>query len=119
MEQLIEKNEFLELFIEIGGLKPNHRVLGIGDGQPDLTEYLTTEKYTETKITRESIERRFPFKDKSFDFIFSLSVFTSLLPPEQIFYTREIARLLVRGKVFYHLFFAQSGVRRAFKRRAR
>ena len=40
---------------------------------------------------------RFPFPDRTFDFIFLASVFTHMLPDEVEHYVREIARLLAPG----------------------
>ena len=41
-----------------------------------------------------SFELRFPYKDKSFDFIFLTSVFTHMLPEEVKHYVSEIVRVL-------------------------
>jgi SAM-dependent methyltransferase len=42
-------------------------------------------------------EYRFPFPDRSFDFIFLASVFTHMMPDEVERYVREISRLLAPG----------------------
>jgi SAM-dependent methyltransferase len=42
-------------------------------------------------------EYRFPFDDKTFDFVFLISVFTHMLPTDMEHYLSEIARVLVRG----------------------
>jgi SAM-dependent methyltransferase len=40
---------------------------------------------------------RFPFDDEAFDFVFLLSVFTHMLPPDMEYYLSEIARVLKKG----------------------
>jgi SAM-dependent methyltransferase len=40
---------------------------------------------------------RFPFPDRSFDFIFLASVFTHMMPPDVEQYVREVSRLLAPG----------------------
>lgn len=42
----------------------------------------------------QSIVYKFPYEDASFDFVFLVSVFTHMLPPEIEHYTAEIARVL-------------------------
>lgn len=56
---------------------------------------------------------RFPFPDRSFDFIFLGSVFTHLLPDAVEDYVREIARLLAPGGTCIASYFLLNGDTRA------
>lgn len=56
-------------------------------------------------------EYRFPYADATFDFIFLLSVFTHMLPPDMENYFSEISRVLKKGKkclITYFLLNAES-----------
>jgi ubiquinone/menaquinone biosynthesis C-methylase UbiE len=44
---------------------------------------------------------RFPYRSKSFDFVFLTSVFTHMLPPDVTNYVEEIARVLKVGGTFF------------------
>ncbi len=48
---------------------------------------------------------RFPYDDKSFDFVFATSVFTHLLPEVTIAYLREVSRVLRPGGRMFSTFF--------------
>lgn len=50
-------------------------------------------------------EVRFPFSDNSFDFVFSISLFTHLRPAPLSNYVSEMNRVLVRGGVCLNTFF--------------
>lgn len=126
--------EFLRYFVEIGGLKPNHRVLDIGCGcgrmAVPLMTYLSDagayegfdimgvgidwcqrhiaaqdsrfhfqkadiyNQYYNPRGKCRSAEYRFPYQDKSFDFVFLTSVFTHMLAEDMQHYLSEIARVL-------------------------
>ena len=56
---------------------------------------------------------RFPFADRSFDFVFLASVFTHMLPDAVENYVREIARVLAPGGVSVETFFLLNDETRA------
>ncbi|MCX5858664.1 MAG: class I SAM-dependent methyltransferase [Proteobacteria bacterium] len=129
--------EFCRYFFELGGLKPNERVLevgcGIGRMAVALTGYLQERgsyagfdivaegiKWCGEKITPrypnfrfqladiynknynpqgkiKASEYKFPYPDKSFDFIILTSVFTHMLPQDMENYFSELARVLAKG----------------------
>lgn len=61
----------------------------------------------------EARDYRFPFRDASFDFVFSNSLFTHLLPDATINYLHEIARVLrPGGRTLNSLFLLNKEVRR-------
>jgi ubiquinone/menaquinone biosynthesis C-methylase UbiE len=126
--------EFLQYFIEIGGLKTTDRILDIGCGigrmAIPITKYLSKEgsyegidivadginwcakkitpkypnfrfqladvfnKHYHPKGKHKASDYKFPFEDKSFDFIFLTSVFTHMLPYDMENYLSEISRVL-------------------------
>src|SRR4029079_302816 len=55
---------------------------------------------------------RFPFDDRSFDFVFLGSVFTHMLPEDVAHYLREIARVLAPGGTCAASFFLLADERR-------
>ena len=57
---------------------------------------VTNPRYSDRGTVRAS-EYRFPFEDKSFDFVFSNSLFTHLLPADTAHYIGEIGRVLRPG----------------------
>lgn len=123
---------FRELFVDLGGLRPDDDVLdvgsGVGRGAIGLTGWLRggyegidvvrrgvewcqqaiTPRYPNfhfqvadvynrhyNPVGRSSAsEYRFPFDDRSFDFVLLTSVFTHLLPPDRDNYIAEITRVL-------------------------
>ncbi|WP_303921095.1 class I SAM-dependent methyltransferase [Draconibacterium sediminis] len=129
--------EFLQYFIEIGGLKKTDRILDVGCGKGrmavPITNYLSKEgsyegidivadgvNWCTKKITgkypnfrfqladvynkeynpkgkHQSSAYKFPFEDKSFDFIFLTSVFTHMLPDDMENYLSEISRVLKKN----------------------
>jgi SAM-dependent methyltransferase len=123
---------FRELFVDLGGLRPDEDVLDVGSGvgraAVGLTGWLQG-RYEGIDIVPRGIEwcrraitprypnfhfqvadlynrhynpmgrfsadeYRFPFEDRSFDFVVLTSVFTHLLPPARDNYIAEIARVL-------------------------
>ncbi len=48
---------------------------------------------------------RFPYPDRSFDFVFLVSVFTHMLPPDLTNYLGEVARVLAPGKTCFVTYF--------------
>ena len=137
--------EFLQYFIEIGGLKTTDRILDVGCGigrmAVPITKYLSKEgsyegidivadginwctkkitpkypnfrfqladvfnKHYHPKGKYKSSDYKFPFEDKSFDFIFLTSVFTHMLPYDMENYFLEISRVLKRdGKCLITFF---------------
>jgi SAM-dependent methyltransferase len=124
----------LQVFIEIGGLKPNERILDVGCGigrvAIPLTDYMKDNVFYEgfdivpheikwcqrnisprfpnfhfrlvdiyngvynRRGTYKAANYKFPYKDKSFDFVVSTSVFTHMLTEDVENYLSEIARVL-------------------------
>jgi SAM-dependent methyltransferase len=137
--------EFFRYFVEIGGLKPHHRVLDVGCGigrmAVPLTRYINskgsydgfdivpmgidwcrdhiTPHYPNFRFQRADIfnqsynpegrfkgsEYRFPYRSKSFDFIFLTSVFTHMMPADLENYVEEIARVLKVNGTFFGTFY--------------
>jgi ubiquinone/menaquinone biosynthesis C-methylase UbiE len=137
--------EFLRHFIELGGLKPEHKVLDIGCGigriALSLTGYLSPRgEYRGFDIIREGIvwcrenitprcpnfhfaaadifnrtynpggkysaaDFRFPYGDNYFDFVYTTSVFTHMLPADMDHYLAESARVMKPGGRCLHTFF--------------
>lgn len=137
--------EFLRHFTELGGLKPNHKVLDIGCGigriALSLTGYLSCEgEYKGFDIIRDGIAWcrenitprypnfhfeavdiynrtynprgkysavgfKFPYCDDYFDFVYTTSVFTHMLPADMENYLAESARVMKRGGRCVHTFF--------------
>ncbi len=65
---------------------------------------------------RVAAEYRFPFKDRSFDFVLLTSVFTHMLAHDTQNYLREIARLLAPGgRVFMTAFLLDEAYRRSIE----
>ena len=129
--------EFLRYVVELGGLKPNERVLDVGCGigrmAVALTGYLQEKgSYAGFDIVAEGInwcgekitprypnfrfqladiynkdynpqgkikasEYKFPYPDRSFDFIILTSVFTHMLLQDMENYFSELARVLEQG----------------------
>jgi SAM-dependent methyltransferase len=125
-------DQFRELFVSLGDLRPEEDVLdvgcGVGRGAIGLTGWLQG-RYEGIDVVRRGIqwcqqaitprypnfhfqvadvynrhynpvgrfsagEYRFPFEDRSFDFVVLTSVFTHLLPDARDNYISEIARVL-------------------------
>ena len=143
-------DEFRELFVSLGGLRPDEDVLdvgsGVGRGAIGLTGWLQG-RYEGIDIVRRGIEwcqqaitprypnfhfqvadvynrhynpvgrfsaaeYRFPFEDRSFDFVLLTSVFTHLLPADRDSYISEIARVLrPEGRCFATFFLLNSEAR--------
>lgn len=137
--------EFLKHFTDLGGLKPNHKVLDIGCGigriALSLTGYLAREgEYRGFDIIRDGItwcrenitprypefhfeaidiynrtynpcgkrsaaDFKFPYRDDYFDFVYTTSVFTHMLPADMENYLAESARVMKRGGRCMHTFF--------------
>jgi ubiquinone/menaquinone biosynthesis C-methylase UbiE len=137
--------EFLRHFTELGGLKPNHKVLDIGCGigriALSLTGYLSREgEYRGFDIIRDGIawcrenitprhpnfhfeavdiynrtynprgkqsaaDFKFPYRDGYFDFVYTTSVFTHMLPADMENYLAESARVMKRGGRCIHTYF--------------
>ncbi len=147
-------DDLLELLVEVGGLRPDERVLDIGCGTGrvarPLTSYLKGGSYDGMDIVAPSIdwcrrayrnhpdfrfhhadlvnraynragsevaaEYRFPFEDRSFDFVLLTSVFTHMLARDTQHYLREIARLLAPGgRVFLTAFLLDQASRQAIE----
>ena len=137
--------EFLKHFTDLGGLKPNHKVLDIGCGigriALSLTGYLSREgEYRGFDIIRDGItwcrenitprypqfhfeaidiynrtynprgkrsaaDFKFPYHDDYFNFVYTTSVFTHMLPADMENYLAESARVMKRGGRCMHTFF--------------
>ncbi|MFH1228333.1 MAG: class I SAM-dependent methyltransferase [Planctomycetota bacterium] len=137
--------EFFRYFVDIGGLKPDEKVLdagcGIGRMAVPLAKYLDKRggyegfdiaadgiDWCRKRITPsypnfnfrvadvfnksynpqgkyQASEYRFPYEDKSFDFIFLTSVFTHMLPRDMENYLSEISRVLKKGGRCFITFF--------------
>lgn len=89
---------------------------GISWCQKNITPRFTNFKFTHVDLFNKeynprgktaSTEFRFPYPDKSFDFIFLVSVFTHMLPGDLEHYLAEIARVAKPGAISlitYYLF---------------
>jgi ubiquinone/menaquinone biosynthesis C-methylase UbiE len=137
--------EFLKHLTELGGLKPDHKVLDIGCGigriALSLADYLSREgEYWGFDIIRAGImwcrenitprrpdfhfeavdicnktynpngkysaaDFKFPYRDDYFDFVYTASVFTHMLPADLENYLAESARVMKRGGRCLHTFF--------------
>jgi SAM-dependent methyltransferase len=62
-------------------------------------------KHYNPQSTTSAAEYKFPFEDKRFDFVFSMSLFTHLMWDAASNYLREIARLLKPGCRTFNTFF--------------
>jgi len=129
--------EFLGYFVDLGGLRPEHRVLDVGCGvgrmAVPLTRYLgdggsyegfdivpeaiawctanITARHPNFRfqlaeihnsryspdVTLQARDYRFPYRKRSFDFVFLTSIFTHMLPEDVVHYVGEIARVLKPG----------------------
>ncbi|MFT3864532.1 MAG: class I SAM-dependent methyltransferase [Solirubrobacterales bacterium] len=138
-------HEYLGLFKDLGGLRPDHHVLDVGCGigrmAVPLMSYLAdTGSYAGFDVGRSMIawcqknitskrkdfafewapvynqkynpfgtlsasEFRFPYPDKSFDFIFATSLFTHLTLSDTAHYLVEIDRVLADGGTCLLTFF--------------
>ena len=141
--------EFIKHFTDLGGLKPNHKVLDIGCGigriALSLTGYLSrggeyrgfdiirdgitwcreniTPRYPEFHFEvvdiynrtynprgkRSAADFKFPYRDDYFDFVYTTSVFTHMLPADMENYLAESARVMKRGGRCMHTFFLING----------
>lgn len=137
--------EFLGYFIQLGGLKPEHKVLDIGCGigrvALALADYISAGgEYRGFDIARDGItwcrenitarkpnftfeavdvynktynpsgrlraaEFSFPYPDGYFDFVYTTSVFTHMLPDDMAHYLAESARVMKPGGRCLHTFF--------------
>ncbi len=79
---------------------------------------LYNERYNPTG-RHQAREYTFPFKDRSFDFIFLTSVFTHLLPQDTEHYLSEIARLLHKNGRGFLTFFLLNEKQEALARQGR
>jgi len=143
-------DQFRELFVSLGDLRPEEDVLdvgcGVGRGAIGLTGWLQG-RYEGIDVVRRGIqwceqaitprypnfhfqvadvynrhynpvgrfsasEYRFPFEDRSFDFVVLTSVFTHLLPADRDNYISEIARVLrPEGRCFATFFLLNNEAR--------
>ena len=77
---------------------------------------VVNQRYSDQATTLAS-EYRFPFEDESFDFVFSNSLFTHLLPADARHYIGEIGRVLKpRGRSFNTIFLLNDEARRLLAR---
>jgi SAM-dependent methyltransferase len=138
------REAYLHHLTDLGGLRPEDRVLDVGCGigrmAAPLADHLTTGSYDGIDVVPEGIAwankhlaprhprfrfhlcdvfnsyynrggthsaatYRFPFEDRSFDFIFATSLFTHLMPDEMANYLCEIARVADAGARCFLTFF--------------
>jgi SAM-dependent methyltransferase len=147
--------EFRELFVDLGGLRPDEDVLDVGSGVGRVAVGLTgwlQGRYEGIDVVPRGIEwcrqavtprhpnfgfqvadlynrhynpvgrflaseYRFPFEDRSFDFVVLTSVFTHLLPADRDNYISEAARVLrPEGRCFGTFFLLDEEARRTMGR---
>jgi SAM-dependent methyltransferase len=147
-------DDFRELLVSVGGLRPDDDVLDVGSGVGRVAVGLTgwlQGRYQGIDIVRRGVEwcrqaitprypnfhfqvadlynrhynpagrfpaheYRFPFEDRSFDFVVLTSVFTHLLPADRDNYISEIARVLrPNGRCFATFFLLNEEARRSLQ----
>jgi SAM-dependent methyltransferase len=147
-------DDFRELLVLLGGLRPDDDVLDVGSGVGRVAVGLTNwlqGRYEGIDVVRRGIEwcqhaitprypnfrfqvadlynrhynptgrvpaseYRFPFEDRSFDFVALTSVFTHLLPNDRDNYLSEIARVLrPKGRCFATFFLLNKEARQSLQ----